>query len=165
MARPPANAELKRLIGRRLTLALKRAGKRQQDMSFDLRMSLAQINRNCAGHHAPSVESLARYCAYLRISTDWVLGLKDAEPGDYSDDPTAYLERAKARAELAHVELVGAMSLAQQEGMSLRAIAERVGLSHETVRKLVAEGMDGEPAPVIEQPGLAPIRLKWLNAD
>jgi DNA-binding NarL/FixJ family response regulator len=51
----------------------------------------------------------------------------------------AELERAAAKAALARMKLEKAILEAQAEGASLRDIAQAVGLSHETVRRICAK--------------------------
>jgi len=77
MPRPQADDDIRELVASRLRAALELRGKTQQDASYDLRVSLSQINRNLRGKHTPSVDTVVRFCRYLDVSADWVLGLSD----------------------------------------------------------------------------------------
>lgn len=52
-------------------------------------------------------------------------------------DVTQDLEQAKRGMDAARANLVRAMRRARAEGMTYRAIADVVGLAHETVRRLI----------------------------
>lgn len=50
--------------------------------------------------------------------------------------PAAKVERAARKAALSHEQLVAAIREARTQGLSLRAIGDAAGLSHEQVRRL-----------------------------
>ena len=104
MARPQANEELRRVVAERLRAAMKAAGKTQQEVSFDLRIPLSQVNRSVRGLSTPSADSLVRFCQYFGVSADWVLGL--------SDEPRPAPTRARTAEEI--VEMADVLLEAEQ---------------------------------------------------